>query len=414
MHNNDKELVGARSLAPEPRNMNALGQQTMIELLAVQVDGYTGGNSSVRAETARSLLQGLQYLVRLGAGKLEADASATGAAYVQQGLAEARRRVEKGRRLLEEAAATMAEIPHKSYRETIAAMESFFTNYNVYYLAHDIPCVLDYPLAEPVSEQLLGIDYINTYLEHLIAENAFVACFDVQTVTALLRCLDSTFEDGLTNICAEAARQAAVLAVTGGDIRSLDVTDSDRHKLAGLFKERGPSAWQQWQETSAALCTTLGVDGYCDYIERVALAQYPFVENAVHLDMLEQALPSLETHEEQPVAPLCVIGNPPMADDALRALIDALSDCPSAAEKAALVRQEVRSLHDLTQVLSISFWDEEADVLFETLEPSELTMLEAAVHRHQQEMPDWQSETGWELRLQQYPRSQDNPSRHIL
>lgn len=83
-------------------------------------------------------------------------------------------------------------------------------------------------------------------------------------------------------------------------------------------------------------------------------------------------------------------------DSALRALVAELGDCHTGAEKAALVKEQVRSLRDMTEVLDACFWEDESTALFELLGRAELALLYHFVQKRPKEK---RSPTGWEQAL---------------
>jgi hypothetical protein len=95
--------------------------------------------------------------------------------------------------------------------------------------------MLTYPLACPVDEGLLGIDYIMEYLRRLILENNFVGCFEPQAVKGLLRSISPTYREDLLSIYEAVTANAVALTLLGDDALALDVTDRDRERLVFLF-----------------------------------------------------------------------------------------------------------------------------------------------------------------------------------
>jgi len=53
-------------------------------------------------------------------------------------------------------------------------------------MAHQVPCIFDYPLRHPVPETLLGVDYINEHLGRLLVEFDFLGRFESRTCMGVL------------------------------------------------------------------------------------------------------------------------------------------------------------------------------------------------------------------------------------
>lgn len=86
-------------------------------------------------------------------------------------------------------------------------------------------------------------------------------------------------------------------------------------------------------------------------------------------------------------------------DDALRSLIESLNDCQNGAEKAVLVKDTVRSLRDLTEVLDVCFWEDESIQLFDLLGRGDLAILYRFIQNRPKEK---RSPAGWEQTLECY------------
>lgn len=53
-------------------------------------------------------------------------------------------------------------------------------------MAHQVPCIFDYPLRHPVPETLLGVDYINEHLGRPLVEFDFLGRFESRTCMGVL------------------------------------------------------------------------------------------------------------------------------------------------------------------------------------------------------------------------------------
>ena len=84
------------------------------------------------------------------------------------------------------AVATMPPIRNIALRDTLESIGRLPQAYDTFFAAHEVPASIDYPLSEPVSEQLRGLDYVEAWLRQLIGEAQFLAQFDVDEMTAYL------------------------------------------------------------------------------------------------------------------------------------------------------------------------------------------------------------------------------------
>ncbi|SHH78131.1 hypothetical protein SAMN02745823_00997 [Sporobacter termitidis DSM 10068] len=387
-------------------------QGKLWDVLAKRAESYTmGGSSSVRAETARELLNSAGFVLRHGLGDIGPEAVKAHLlnddydALFKSGLRAVEAQVAEGKTLLETALRTATAVENGAYRETLRALGDFFRRYHYHHFAHDIPCMLDYPLAQPVDEALLGIDYINEYLRRLGIENDFCARFDAETVTRLLRSVSPDFEENLLSIYEAVSSNALALTLLGGDVFSLDITDKDRTGLLALFGAwTADTAPPRLAAAVSELCVILSIDGAPAkaYLAETAAALYDRVGPMLPLRRLEHLFPPLYREKDEKKPAVTYIDGALMDDEKLRALIDELTACRHASDKIALARRNICSLRDWAEVLDICFWGDELEALFGTFSGEELRQLRFFAAHRRQKYPGRRSETGWEVRLDGY------------
>lgn len=74
---------------------------------------------------------------------------------------------------------TMPPISNIALRDTLTSIGNLPSLYDTFFAAHEIPCSIDYPLSQPISEKLKGLDYIEAWLTQLLFEAQFLAQFDL-------------------------------------------------------------------------------------------------------------------------------------------------------------------------------------------------------------------------------------------
>ncbi len=399
-----------------PEDISAI-QRKLWVLLDKRTESYTmGDSSSVRVEMAEELLKSACFIIGLNfdAG---ADSETIKKLLVSEdydvlfktGFNEVKSRVKIGEALYEKAAESMLAIDNHSYMNTCKALKTFFKQYDIYNFAHEIPCVIDYPLALPVSEKLQGIDYINEYLRRYILENEFCGRFDAETVIMLLKSNDRDYRDNLLNIYEAVAANALGLTLLKGNIYALDITDNDRGKLyARVRMWKDSEAGCMLQEASAVLCSRLDLPemAAAEYLAETVAARLPRLTQAMKIKRLEAIFPSLYREPKEKKTSVTYLDGTPMDNEALRDLIDEITECRLIADKILLVKQNVHSLRDYAEILGICFWDGESEALFDALNKDELEMLSRYVKHQQNRYSEWGSETGWETRLAEYLNKQ--------
>lgn len=209
-------------------------------LLGERTGRYTmGDSSSVPVELAQELLTSIcftlgAYLKETGETQkllVTADLSEL----LKAGIKIIESQIETGKQLWQAAWLSAPEIENTAYRDTLKSIGGFFKRYNRHFLAHQIPCSIDYPLCDPVPEQTMGIAYINEYLRRILMENDVLRRFDSRRIIRLLEGYCSDYIELLINLCEPVVTNAVGLVLLGENPLSLQITDAHRSRLAALF-----------------------------------------------------------------------------------------------------------------------------------------------------------------------------------
>lgn len=387
-------------------------QEKLWDALAAQANSFMlGASSSVREETARELFQSLVFLLHHGVGFRQGTVSeSTFEAFigrlmgealedlVRAGLRAVGEKVTQAEALLKCCVATAVPIPNLAYQDTLRELAVFFKKYHYHHFAHQIPCMIDYPLAQPVSEALLGVDYIQCYLEALVIENDFLGRFNPETVIQLLRRVTPSYQEDLLSLYETVAANALALTLLDADPRHLDVTRGDRQRLNTLLRACPEKDLPQLgRETALKLLNELSLDEAAakSYLCDTAVPLFGRLGAPLTDDMLRQVFPPLYMGNGAAPKPR-YIDNPPMENEALRQLLETMRGCQSLDEKIRLATESLKSLRDWAEVLNVSFWGEELDRVLSALTPDEVAQLRLYAVRRRQRAPEWHSETGWE------------------
>lgn len=152
---------------------------------------YTcGESSSVSEAEAHELAESIFYVL----GAADDDGREVLALLASDDViavwTEKRRRLEaripKVMELWRRAERTMPQIRNIALRDTLASIGRLPGCYDTFFAAHEVPCVIDYPLSIPVSERLEGLDYVEAWLFRFLHEAQFLARFDVKEMAAYL------------------------------------------------------------------------------------------------------------------------------------------------------------------------------------------------------------------------------------
>ena len=84
--------------------------------------------------------------------------------------------------------------------DTLKSIGRSFDLYDPVLSAHVVPCDIDYQLALPVPDSLLGIDYVHEYLRRLSIENSLLVCIEPEALASLLDSWMPDWRDLVANL----------------------------------------------------------------------------------------------------------------------------------------------------------------------------------------------------------------------
>ncbi|MDO4798252.1 MAG: DUF6179 domain-containing protein [Coriobacteriales bacterium] len=82
--------------------------------------------------------------------------------------------------------ATMPPLHNVSLRDTLVSLGDLRRCYDTRFAAHEVPCDIDYQLSSPIDPHLKGIDYIEAWLEQLMAETRWIVQFTTPSCERVL------------------------------------------------------------------------------------------------------------------------------------------------------------------------------------------------------------------------------------
>ena len=215
----DRKPFEALTQSLRPAEAAAL-QEKLWQLLARRAALYTGGASaSVPVETAQELLAGLCFLLDLGPhtppDRLRRLLKTDLERRLAFGIQVTEGKLDLARRRWAAACGAAPRVPCRALRDTLAALGAFPQRYDLRFFAHQIPCMIDYQLACPVPQTLLGVDYLNEYLRRLQLEQELLGRFAPKALRRLLHKLTPDPEEELMALYEPAASCALGLVLAG-------------------------------------------------------------------------------------------------------------------------------------------------------------------------------------------------------
>lgn len=213
-------------------------------VLRERIARYTmGDSSSVPVDTARRLLEGILYCADL-CRRIPPDDLASNASLSSRekaGADTAKRLARRARLLLYEARRKQPPLTNRTFRETLSALPSFFRAYDADYFPQEIPCSFDYPLCHPISESLLGVEYLLDYLRHWLLESVFLRAFSAEALESLYKRYYIDYEDLLVNLFLPVAEMATLCALVNAPVRSLTLSPTEYEAASQLVLQADAS-----------------------------------------------------------------------------------------------------------------------------------------------------------------------------
>jgi len=240
-------------------------QAKLFKFMSKHIKKYTmNDSSSVPKEIAEQLMQSVLFVLGIKEKITEADikrliVSNMDEAF-EEGQEQIRRKMISAKKLWRIACLSAPGIENQSYHDTLLNMKLFWEKYDMQFFAHEIPCDIDYQLCIPVSNSLLGVDYLTEWLTRLLAEQALIGQFDIERCVKLLSVFCPDYRGLLINLFEPIATNAIGLAVVHGDIYGLSITPEICEQIdALLFGISKDSRVEKLQTAAVRVCETLGL-----------------------------------------------------------------------------------------------------------------------------------------------------------
>lgn len=359
-------------------------QLDCLSLLAKQTERYnSGGSSSILVEGAQSLLTSIMFTigVRLKTYPNPDEAVAAiqkdGVYALYQAGREGIDRLIKSTKILHSSIiANLLQTENVFYRSTIVdGIKGFFKLYYPEFAAQEIHITADYPVHH-LMERLVGIEFIQKYLECIYYENLFCAQFSAENVHHLLCGYDEDYEELLVNIYEPVLSAAIGCILSGRDVHKLEMAASSIKILSDLF--RGKRRTEIVEILREAVSQLSGLMELTEPLKRYLRGSLPqiaaVIENAVLLQTLDRVfiLPKYPENNRK----LIFSFGEKMDDEKYRKVLEEIRQCRYLTDKKALIKGEIHSLADLEDILlDAELHEEEILSIIRELNPAEIAAL---------------------------------------
>jgi len=365
-------------------------QLQCISLLAYKSERYNmGESSSIRVEVAESIMKSISYTIGLYLKSLQ-DPDHAAAELKSEKISELYERGKKliydrfreAKHIYEMIQRNKIKTPNHSYNSTLSVngIGLFFKSYNIEYEAHDIPASIDYQLCNPVND-LVGIEYIQKYLENLYLENEFCNNFTSDNIYYLLYGYDKGYQDLLINIFEQILTAALGCSLANCNIRELNISKEDiQYLYEKLLKYDKHTLMLDIHKAAENIFEEFNITNYSlkKYIEKSLPKIVTNIEIALELNTLNKVFITPKNPDLEPK--IQFKSDVKMDDEEYRRLIEELLRCRYTSDKLELIKEKVKSFDDLEDILIDAQLEEEEFIsLFNILGDVEIA---AMIKRH--------------------------------
>ena len=369
-------------------------QLELIDLLGKEVDRYTGGeSSSIPVEKAQEILHSITYSIGLYLKSIKNMDEVSNVltsdkikSLFLKGMDAVSQLKDKAEALLNDLMKNKLIIDNFAYQDTITyGLPKFFQEYQIEFGSFDVPGSIDYPLLETITD-LQGVEFQYEYLSRLTIENDFLRCFSEQKIALLLKNFNKDSVHMLINIFELVLTNALGCELTGREIIMLDIPVEERNWLNNRLKGKNKEEIAELLRISLdRIGKELQLSGVITAYAGKAISE--LARRIVHnleTDTLEEIFIAfedevqLEESFEDGIA---------MEDEALRELIKELGELHSVSDKLIRIRETVRNLSDLIEILQECFYSNEYEEVFNLISDTDKALLKYRIR--EEAGPEW-------------------------
>lgn len=368
-------------------------------LLGKVTERYTmGDSSSVPIEVAEELLKSITFLLKKEMKnrniKVDLFECENLEGVWKDSWITIEKDIEIGKHLLEEVIKTSTGIENISYEDTIMEFGKGLKIYDYRFLAHEVPCSIDYQLSNPVDEDMQGIDFINEYLTRLLFENKFNNNFEKEKIIEILKSYCRDYKGLLINIFEPVLTNVIGLELLDADIFELEMKSYEREMLLYTFKKMNiEEIKEDIIKAANNICNKLKIvrDYEINYVRVTALNLLPRIKEGIKNNNIENIFLSYKIEEDEMED--IFVDNENMDDERLRELIEEIRVCRFTKDKIVVIHKEIRSLDDIVEIFNNCIWEDEVEEIVNNLTKDEI---EAVKYYLNNKLNDNISNTGWE------------------
>lgn len=360
-------------------------QEQILIILKKQTEKYTlGESSSIKIETANNISQSFFYcigyylktlkfenmIIKVIKEKSLMNIFDLGKKMITEDF-------HNSKKLLDILINNHVTIDNRAYNDTIEnGISVFFNIYDIQFAAHDTPGNIDYPLGYDKMD-LVGLEYINSYINKLSMENAFCKNFSEHDIRCLLNGYKKDYKELIINVFTLILYNVVGSILVGKSAKNININHSDRQymkqklshvskaELTIMIQSVTPQIYKELNITDISLQAYISL----------TLKNLPArLENALINNVLESLFISLDNTNNIPLYDFSE--NKKMDDESFRKITDEIRDCRFVSDKIAIIKNEIHCFSDLVDILEANcIFDDEFFYIFQSFEDMELSLL---------------------------------------
>jgi hypothetical protein len=388
-------------------------QNQLFSILTEMLGYYTRNESySVRVEVADKIMLSIYYTIGLF---LKNNSTIRGSRNLikekdmkymfVEGEKLIRLKFEECRQLLKHIQETKLITTNYAYNDTIDyGLPLFFDEYDIRFASHEAAGSIDYPLAND-EMKLVGIEYMEDYLNKINMENEFCSNFDIIEIEALLKGFHKNSYHMLINIFQFVLINYLGIILSGKKEKSLNISKNDREYIKESMQRLSKNDFIKLiMKAKDEIIKDLSIENekLIDYISETILKVIPDIENSIKKDTLENIFITLDKSMDEVIR---YEDGESVEDDIFKSITEEIRDCSNVEDKMKIIREEFHSLKDLVDVLGADcIFGEEFIQVFKELDDFEIALLLKNIIHEELEDSDYgtESEREWHEKLKVY------------
>ena len=268
-----------------------------------------------------------------------------------------------------------------AYNDTlIEEFGKYFDVYDMEFNPQDIDVSVDYPLIFGDLDQR-GIYYVKNYLETIEIENSFCNCFDNKDVEALLdinaKRYKLNYRDLLTNVFEIAINNTILSIIVNDDFDDFYIYSEEINYLKNNLNQENVE--QKVDKAVEKMISSLNIEND-DLLQYINLYKYRFIDqlkSALTENSLESMAVICDEYLDVDLSKNKLTINPnTLSDEEFREILEEIQEESDINKKIEIIKTKINSFEDFNDILKADcFYGEDYNLLFDSLDELELTLL---------------------------------------